>query len=153
MRRRRRSSPRKPRRCRRPSKFERGIERAAGMAALFLFRDCCFDYVVTCGDRFGVRTAGADGVVPSLSRQRGLAAGCLVVKRKPVKLILLRRRDRDVAVSPSVGGDLTFLQHGLELPVDTQIAPHLLERFPSVARIKQKWILDLHSRPAVATEF
>src|SRR4249920_378793 len=95
----------------------------------------------------------AYSVVTPLARQRGLAAGGLVIQRKALEFVLLRGRYCNVAIGPAVGGGQRFVQYCLELAIDSQITPDLGERLPAVPRIEYERTLDLHSETPVAAEF
>src|SRR5262249_57193220 len=46
-----------------------------------------------------------------------------------------------------------IVQYHLELAIDSQMTPDLLERLPGMARIEHKWTLDRHPGPANMAEF
>src|SRR5262249_61171498 len=55
--------------------------------------------------------------------------------------------------SSSGGGGEHIVQHRLELAIDSQMTPDLLEHLPGMARIEHKWTLDRHPGPASMAEF
>ena len=146
---------RRLRHCRRPNRSRYDTNRKGRpWAALLLFCRGRFESrVVHKARRVRCVSADADGVVAPHARQRGLTAGGFMIERKTLKLVCLRRCDRNVAVGPAVGRGQCLVEHAFELAVDLQVPPDLRERLPAVARIEHERVFDLHFGTPVAAEF
>src|SRR5262249_62416797 len=79
------------------------------------------------------RMPGANCILASFARQRGLTAGGRVVQRKPLKLVFFRRRDRNIAVSQPIRGSERFFEYNVKLTINPQITTDIFEDYHEIA--------------------